>query len=120
MPVPPDSLLFSSFRCPLWAMLFPPVPAPKNHIKDFIVTMNYEVTLTLLPVRPLCPGLGPRVLPSGSWSHVTRWGLRPGTQGLFCHPALGLIVSLCIGKVLLSFKCPLQPDLNLNFLSAIS
>ncbi|XP_011363039.1 interleukin-5 receptor subunit alpha [Pteropus vampyrus] len=29
-------------RCRLWATLFPPVPAPKSHIKDFIVTINYE------------------------------------------------------------------------------
>lgn len=118
--MPPNSLLFSSFRCRLWATLFPPVPAPKSHIKDFIVTINYEVTLKLLTMRPLCSGLGPRVLPSGSWSHVTRRGLRPGSQGLFCHPALGLVVLLCVGKVLLSFESPLQPDLNLNFLSAIS
>nr|XP_019604693.1 PREDICTED: interleukin-5 receptor subunit alpha [Rhinolophus sinicus] len=29
-------------RCHLWTTLFPPVPAPKRSIKDFVVTVNYE------------------------------------------------------------------------------
>uniref|UniRef100_A0A671F2B1 Interleukin 5 receptor subunit alpha n=1 Tax=Rhinolophus ferrumequinum TaxID=59479 RepID=A0A671F2B1_RHIFE len=29
-------------RCHLWTKLFPPVPAPKSNIKDFVVTVNYE------------------------------------------------------------------------------
>nr|KAF6474467.1 interleukin 5 receptor subunit alpha [Rousettus aegyptiacus] len=32
----------ASSRCHPWATLFPPVPAPKSHIKDFIVSINYE------------------------------------------------------------------------------
>lgn len=44
--------------------------------------VNYEVTEAPCPASSL-PGAGPRLLPSGSRSHVTGRGPRPGSQGLF-------------------------------------
>lgn len=59
--MPPNALLSPnsrSSRCHPWATLFPPVPAPKSHIKDFIVNINYEVTGVPHPASSR-PGLGP-------------------------------------------------------------
>lgn len=76
--------------------MFPPVPAPKSNIKEFFVTINYEVILKVLMPCHICPGLGPQGSVTGSFVfHVTRQGLYPGGQvpsGCFCHSALQLLV----------------------------
>uniref|UniRef100_A0A8C0W6H8 Fibronectin type-III domain-containing protein n=2 Tax=Castor canadensis TaxID=51338 RepID=A0A8C0W6H8_CASCN len=37
-------LSFACRMCHLWTKLFPPVPEPKNNLKDLFVTTNYEKT----------------------------------------------------------------------------
>lgn len=54
----PNFLHCSVFRGHLWARLFPPVPAPKNSLKDFLVIVSPEVMLKALMMGPICSGLG--------------------------------------------------------------
>lgn len=66
--------------------MFPPVPAPKSNIKDFVVTVNYEVMLKVLKIFPLCPALGPQGSAVGFLVfRIIRQGLLTQESAAFCR-----------------------------------
>lgn len=62
--------------------MFPPVPAPKNSIKDIFVIVSPEVMLKALMMGPICPGLGLQGLVIRLLVfHIPRQSVYPGGGG---------------------------------------